>query len=73
MTKETALLAGLSDAGKDDKGNQLWIGTDEQWKLTVNLENKCPAYQCKETGVEGLLDEDGRKYCEWHFDKFSRE
>ena len=31
-------IAGLIPAGKDDEGDQLWLGTDQQWDQYRYLE-----------------------------------
>ena len=38
MNSETAKQAGLAEAGKDEEGEQLYIGTQKQWDSVEIIE-----------------------------------
>jgi hypothetical protein len=60
MNYNLAQRAGLADAGKDELGQQLWIGTSEQWAEYEKLKSqtiKIPVRQEMELpqGFQGEL------------------
>jgi hypothetical protein len=44
IIKKIADEPGLADGGKDEEGNQLWLGTDNQWKRFAELQEGYDIY-----------------------------